>query len=277
MGAKMGAESTEKGSRLRKYNERLFAVFGTLVTAAMLFAVVVGVYGIASSFFGSMRADPGQLVTDEDAQEAAEQGLRLQAASFQMPRRLLKKRPYYVIPVGQRTLEKPEAMSNFDQFSSGSGRSYWQHTNNLIVWNQQTGQSKLVLPERLRVSKWAGFLEHREPYLMVNTQRITKGKKIKGVRIADWAFWVYDLEDDSRTKVELPGKVILEFGTLDESESAFVLVGEDRNGDGIFDRRREPTLLYRVNAEAGTLSPVVPDAIRVRIQNILDGVDDRND
>jgi hypothetical protein len=271
----MGADGKETAGKLRRYNERMFAVMGTVVAATVLFFVVAGAYETASSILRSMRDDPGQLVTDEAAQEAAEQGLRLQAASFQMPERLFEKHPYFVIPVGQHTLEEPEVMANVQQFSDGYARSYWQHTNNLIVWNEKTDQSQLVLPERLRVSRQTGYLENGKPYLLVNTQRITEGKEIKGVRIADWALWVYGLEDGSRTKIELPGKVALEFDRLYDSKLAFVLVGEDRNGDGIYDRSREPALLYRVNAAAGTLNPAVPDAIRQRIQNILDGVEEQ--
>ena len=211
------------------------------------------------------------MISDEETQDALERGLRLQAASYEMARRLFDNLPYYVIPVGQRTLEEPVKISHVALFSSGSGRSYWQHTNNLIVWNQKTGESRLVLPERLQVSRRVAYLEHGDPYLLVNTQRISEGRKVKGVRIADWALWVYGLEDGSLAKIDLPGKVVVEFGTPDESELAFALVGEDRNGDGVYDRKKEPTLLYQINAKAGTLSPAVPEAIRVRVQDILDG------
>lgn len=270
----MVEESKKTTGKLRKYNERLFAVFGTLAVAGLLFLGVVIAYQIAPGIFGLMRDDPGQLITNEEAQEAAEKGLRLQAASFQLAERLFKKEPYYVIQVGQRTLREPESSAKVNQFFSGPRHPYWQDTNNLIVWNHKTGETQLVLPERVRISGRKGYLERSEPYLLVHTQRISIDEKTEGLRISDWALWVYRLEDGSRTKIEIPGKVVRQIGTLNDSELAYALIGEDRNGDGIFDQKREPTLVYRINAEAGTLSSVVPDAIRVEVQNILDGMPD---
>ena len=53
-------------------------------------------------------------------------------------------------------------------------------------------------------------------------------------------------------------------------QSLFVTVGIDYDGNGTFEGRTEPTRLYRVDRNAGTLTPVVADSTRRRLQSILD-------
>lgn len=278
MGIVMGADGEKNTGRLRKYNERLFAVFGSL--GAVLFITLLAMLAYSEVIKPLFRSSVGSvtnLISDEETQEAAEKGLRLQAASYEMARRLFEKLPYYVIPVGQRTLEKPEVLNAFSgNLLRDSGYYYGQDTNNLIVWNRNSGTTEIVLPERRSIGSWSGYIEEEIPYLLILSERIdttldAENQRANVTQTSDLVLWVYDLESGERTKIELPGKAGLELHTLDNSRLAFVLMGEYEAGSGVFDDEREPMYLYRVNAAAGVLTPVVPDELQDRIQNILDG------
>lgn len=198
-----------------------------------------------------------------------------------MARRLFDDLPYYVIPVGQRTLRTPETIAAsdgllLDSFSSYPFKIYKRNTNNLIVWNRDSGATEIVLSERRSVGSWDAYIENGVPYLLVVSEKFDAAVDIEdqpdnAVWTSDVVLWIYALETGALTKIELPGKSGIDLHTLDDSQLAFVLMGDYEEGSGIFDDEREPMSLYRVNAEAGTLSPAVPDAIRARIQNILDG------
>lgn len=71
----MGAESTEKDGRLRKYNERLFAVFGSL--GAILFISLLAMLAYSEVIKPLLRSsyEPiAAMISDEETQDALEQG-----------------------------------------------------------------------------------------------------------------------------------------------------------------------------------------------------------
>lgn len=276
----MDTDSSDNSGRLKKYNERLFAIFGTI--GAILFSVLLAmlVYSeVIKPLLRSPYEPTGIMISDQETKEAVEKGLRLQAASYNMARRLFDDRPYYVIPVVQRTLKEPEMMRKFSG-SNGYSPSYYygEDTNNLIVWNQNSGATEIVLPERRRVGTWEAYLENGIPYLLVFSEKVETVADIEDqpanvIRTSDLVLWVYALDSGARTKIEMPNKAGVELYTLDDSKLAFVRMGDHRDEDGVYDDEKEPKLLYRVDAAAGELVPAVPDAIRARVQKILDGVE----
>jgi hypothetical protein len=282
----MGADGKETAGKLRRYNERMFAVFGSLGAILFLMLLAMLTYSeVIKPLLWSSYERTAIMLSDKETQEAVEQGLRLQEASYELPRRLFDELPYYVIPVGQRTLAEPEPLKMFGGISFQESKSYYlrdssHDTNNLIVWNRESGATEIVLPERRSVGSWVAYIENGIPYLLVLSEKIdttldAEDVQANEIRTSDVVLWVYALETGARAKIELSDKAGLELHTLDDSKLAFMLMGDYKEGSSFFDSEREPVLLYRVNARDGTLNPAVPDAIRLRIQNILDGVDEQ--
>jgi len=80
----------------------------------------------------------------------------------------------------------------------------------------------------------------------------------------------YRFETGTRRVLTDSSRHIRDLRYLARDQALFATIGIDHDGNGTFEGRTEPERLYRVDRDAGTLTPVVADSTRQRLQSILD-------
>jgi len=84
-------------------------------------------------------------------------------------------------------------------------------------------------------------------------------------------FFVYSVNQDKLLKVTEKEMSFISYEFIPETKNLILVFGHDRDANGEFDRKNEPTYVYRFDFEKEELKPVIDSVKMNEIQKNLDG------
>lgn len=271
-------------SWLKKANHVLFFVgaCATLVIGATLLVDWAG-----DAYRRWTRPPRDEVVSTSRAERLAKDEKRLNLVSTNRAELIDASRALYLVPISQKRLREPESyQATFSQMTATSSprsrnqtasdwRSYQVAQgggsyNNLVLYRRSTGKRTVLFDERVGVTEWLVVNDPTSYSLFVLLAPSDTNDDGVLQRDDRRTLLEYRLDTGERRVLTDSSRHIRRVNYRPRDQTLFVTLGVDHDGDGTFDPDTEPTRLHRVDREAGTLTPVVPDSTRTRLQSILD-------
>ena len=272
-------------TRLQKTNHVLFLV---LASVGLLLGTVVLVNRAERAYdrwFGPPR---DEILSTDRAEDLAEKDKRLNVVSTSDAELLDPSRSLYLVPISQERLREPKNIRRGETVElrqtqrprcNDASAPKWQSYrvaqeagpfNNLVLYRGSTGETTMLFNERTGVTRYLVVDDPTSYSLFVLlASSDTNGDGV--LRPDDRRSLVeYRFETGARRVLTDSSRHIRGLRYRARDQSLFVTVGIDYDGNGTFEGRTEPTRLYCVDRNAGTLTPVVADSTRRRLQSILD-------
>jgi len=274
-------------SWLKKANHVLFFI-GACV--ALLIGVTTLIDWAGAIYRRWTRPPRDEVVSTNRAERLAKKKKRLNLVSTSHAELLDASRSLYLVPIAQKRLREPESYGTqqvtlsemTDERSSRRPPETtpdWQSYqvtqgggsfNNLVLYRRSTGQRTVLFDERAGVTEWIVVNDPTSYSLFVLLAPSDTNNDGVLQRDDRRTLIEYRLDTGERRTFTDSSRAIRSLDYVPQDETLFVTLGVDHNGDGSFQHDTEPTRLYRVDREAGTLTPVVPDSTRARLQSRLD-------
>lgn len=272
-------------TRLQKTNHVLFLA---LASVGLLLGTVVLVNWAERAYDRWFAPPRDEIVSTDRAKDLAGQDKRLNVVSTSHADLLDPSRSLYLVPISQEQLREPENIRRAEAAPLQQAQrprrrdafsSKWQSYrvaegtgpfNNLVLYRGTTGETTVLFDERTGVTRYLVVDDPTSYSLFVLlAPSDTNGDGV--LRPDDRRILVeYRFKTGARRVLTDSSRHIRNLRYLARDQTLFVTVGIDHDGNGTFEGRTEPTRLYRVDRDAGALTPVVADSTRRRLQSILD-------
>ncbi|WP_430411513.1 hypothetical protein [Kordia sp.] len=273
--------------KLKKYNQKLLAVLGSI---AIVF-LVIGLIGFCSILISEYQRtsyydnqDDG-ILSEEKIEELQKENKREQVISYETPKLIDTLQQLYIIPVSQKSLEDAEIINKSNLLNmyhealilekekadirySGS---YYGNFNNIIIYNQKTGNTQKLFTERVNFSGFKTVYFDDDIFLLCNVA--TKDSYKDGViNLRDFkSLYMYSFYSKKFQQVgdsELP---IIDYQFINNSKELLIRYGIDKNTNGTYEEYREPSILKRYNFQTEKLTDIVDGKLHNELQQILEG------
>lgn len=248
-------------SKLQKYNKVIQSVAATFIVIGVLF------FGGLTLYYEFGGGVSHEITSEEQLAADRKAGIRRQKATF-TPHTLGNERDenwsWALISVGVKTLENPEGLSK--PLVPSRGRSY-RHNDaiNLILWNKNTTENRLVFIDRVDIEATHYFGDDELEYILI-VARPTDSSLSN--------LYHYSIAQNELEMIKIEDYLLTGFaGTaqINGEEVSLVSLANDQNDDGRYDNKQEITIPWRFDPETKSLKPLASPEIYDRAQSILDG------
>lgn len=262
--------------KLARYNQKLLAAIGTLALVAvaviLIITLIVWIISLSSNYSS---VDNTLQVPDSLGQD---DGKIKQLVSFQEPELVDTLNNIYIIPVTQRTLEKPMNKKDYrivkEAYSSSNDFYYsdWGigSYNNLIVYRKNEARKRALFDFRINITRYHHRIILDKFYLFIVG---TKGDTNKdGAYTNDDLdnLYIYDFENEYLKTISLEHAGFEGSNNLYETEEMILSFGMDINNNGEFDELREPIRLKHYSIPMDELTDFIPGDLQDQLQEIID-------
>lgn len=259
--------------KLARYNQKLLAVIGTLALATLSVILIISLFfWIITLSDNSSSVDNTLQVTDS---LKLSDGKINQLISFEDPELVDTLNNIYIIPVTQRTPNKPVEKENTrfskigsysNDYSYGREGSY----NNLIVYRKNEMQKQALFNYRINITRYYDRTIQGRVYLFIVGS--------KGDTNKDGAYsyddldnlYIYDIENNYLKTISLEHASYEGSDNLYETEQMVLSFGLDINNDGEYDDSREPIRLKHYSISMDELTDFIPNELHEQLQKMVD-------
>lgn len=274
--------------KIKKYNQILLAIAGTLGLLLLLGAGIIGLY---ETWSYSRDYDEGAYDTSILSEEVTDSlvtdhQVRRQIITLSNFNLLDSAASIYILPVRQKNLGEDEGVDDallglMNRSSGGYGsgknndsrRSYRGiNYNNLILFGPHLSNPMMLFDEKVSIDNYYLFNYKDTDYLLIRAAESDTNKDgvLNGYDIRK--LWLYDLAKKVFIPLKPKGNTsFINFAENVASEELILQYGEDRNGNGEFEERYEPKSYYKLDIETGEMELVVPLDMLEELQGILEG------
>ena len=271
--------------KIKKYNQKLLAVLGTIVALMALFGLISILYFVGLEIASSFR-NSGQdgILSDEKIELLQKENKRQQIISYQIPQLVDTLNLIYMIPVSQKTLNNPEGIEDDavlglldvheGSFSSGKKyrkRSYYGSYNNLLIYDAKNGNLNKLFEDRVNFEKLDTKYFDNDVFI-VFTAATSDSYKDGLINANDLKkLYIYSVNEQRLKDISLNNADVIAYKFVNESKNLLVQFGIDYNEDGKYDSSKEPKTLRLLNYKSGELSEIVSKEIHSQLQKKLEG------
>ncbi|MBL4561579.1 MAG: hypothetical protein JKX79_11420 [Labilibaculum sp.] len=270
--------------KVKKYNQKLLAVLGTIVALMALIGLISTLYFVGmdiGSSFGSKSEDG--ILSDETIELLQKENKRQQIISYQIPELVDTVNLIYMIPVSQKTLNNPENIEDNEvlglldmsggKFSSKGKyrRSYYGSYNNLLIYDAKTEKLNKLFDDRVNFEKIDTKYFEDDVFITFKASNadsykdgIINSKDLKKL-------YIYSVREQKLKDIGLNHADVIAYKFINESKNLLVQFGVDYNKDGKYDSSKEPKTLRSFNYKSGVLSEIVSKDIHSQLQKKLEG------
>lgn len=201
-----------------------------------------------------------QILTTEETKELSNQNLRKQIVSFKEPILIDTLNLVYLIPVNQKFLDKAENVEDDGVLGIMSSRkSYRNYSsfNNIGLYYDKTGKVIPILNERYLIN---GIDYHYiDNDILITFSGLDKDtNRDKKLNYEDLeTFFVYSVNKNKLSKVTEKDMTFISYEFIPETKNLIFVFGHDRDLNGKFESKNEPTYIYRFDFEKEELKPVI--------------------
>ena len=267
--------------RVKNYNQRMLAIFSTLIVIIASIGLVVLIWTIVSELLPrKVRKTENVLMSDERVEQLTQENLRQQIVSYDFPRLIDTTKLIYLIPVSIRTLEEPEPadygvlglLDTYDSRKSGISNKYSFYGTfiNLILYDNLNNKSHKITSQRMVGNNYDIV------YLVDDILIIFKGAEKDTdndgrITMNDLkSLFIYSLKEKELKVVTKENTTVLNYEVIREKNEILVLFGIDRNKDNQFIEYKEPTRVMKYSFKTGELLDVVEKSLETEIQRIIE-------
>lgn len=274
-----------KIEKIKNYNQKLLALLGTVVFMMAVIGLIFIIIGVISEFNNFFRNDnPEGILSADKIEELQKDNKRLQFISLNFPNLVDTTNLIYVIPVGQRTLDKPVEiegeilnMSN-DNFQSVLKESFGRYSeydygyfNNLIIYDHLNETTKTLFDNRLSFSLIETRYFKDEILVLLKAADIDSNKD-QIINEGDFkSLYIYSITQKKLTQVRIENHDIMKYRFVEDTKNMILSFGIDKNNDGKYDPNREPTIIKKYKYPSGQLQDIVSIETVNKLQKLLDG------
>ncbi len=268
--------------KIRNYNQLLLSIAGT---GLILFFFLGGLWTIYEEYrrykYNSNDL-PSGIIAQEETNQLLEDSTRRQIISFNQIGLIDSVSELFILPVTQENLDDLESIDEslgiINGMTSGSFnykkyRRYNDGTfNNIVLYNAKKNQSDIIFKSRTSINNYRVERINGSIYLLITGTSIdtNKDKFLNSKDLQE--LFVYSVSKEELSKIQLNE----DYSTLQilrpsKSKKLFGKFGLDRNQDGIFNLKKEPTVFKRINLEESKLLDVIQDNQVEMLQRLLEG------
>ncbi len=264
---------------LQKYNQTLLAILGTLAALGLLILIFIGLFDfISRQIRNSNRSvnDSGIVIDQNQVVDTATFEF-IQEISILEPFQLDSAKPVFIIPIGQKdqTNKRSKMLTAGLSFGSASySEDYYYSSfrglyNNFVLIDYLRNIRQPIFNSKIALTEWA--------YMKIDTSQIILFKGTdhdlnKDGRLNDDDFqslFVFNVSSKQITELKFNNQTVLEFDPLLKTNKIYVRTGKDTNKDNVYDTYSEPTDLYFYDVATNESETLVPEEIKMHIQEIL--------
>lgn len=271
--------------KLKKYNQKILAVLGTLTVAILAGFIIVMSYLLITELVTYREYDNRRdEITLEDNRDSQNNKLRDQVISFNKPQLIDTINAVFLIPVSTIDLENPE-IADFNEISdlldtnrpdyaismkSYKSKSFHGSYNNIVIYFQKTNRQLSVFNTKINISNFRDFYIADKQYILINAIGDDTNKDEK-LSIKDLSsFYCYSITDNKLNKITIEHHSLISYSILYDTEEVLLTFGFDKNKDGKFDPYREPAILKTYSVVTNEVQDLVKPQLRQKLQKLLD-------
>lgn len=271
--------------KLKKYNQRILAIFGTLLVLFLAGTIiVVGVYFIGDLIrkfqYNRQNQDVSLNIRPVETTANNDDTTKIiikQDVSFQEPQLIDSLQKIYLIPISQVNLEKPEeirAKSARSFFSRKSSKKYNYYSftgtfNNILVSNHTQKTKKFIFNKKININNFQNILVGNKHLILINATTIdsNKDKRLSTEDLNN--LYIYDIETQKLTEFSFENLSFYDYYTVFEGNEIFIRFGLDKNEDGEYAYWNEPLTMKIYNSEKNSLKDLVDKNKIEELQKII--------
>lgn len=263
---------------LKKYNQRLLAILGTLVCLGLFILIIIGLFDFISSQLRRNRPtkkDSG-IVIDQNQVIDTTMFSFSQKISILEPYQLDTAKPVFIIPIGQKdqTTKRIKVLTAGMAFSSSPVEEYYYSSfrglyNNFVLIDYLRDIRIPIFNSKIALTEWA-YMKIDETQLILF--KGTNNDINEDGRLNDNDFqslFVFNVQTLEIKELSFKNQTVREFEPLKMTTKIYVRTGIDLNQDKKFEYSKEPTDLYFYDVSTGESETLVPENIKKKIQQIL--------
>jgi hypothetical protein len=266
-------------TKLQKYNNVIFAVFGTLGIILGLF----GLFEILKQYYfenGSNNA----VISTETIEKLANKNQLRQLLDLNVPIVLDTSKGLYLFPITQKTLSQPikrneistdfyekVPVSSIKPQVTLSTKLWYGNYNNLIISENCNSKFHLIFDFRISVNRVDYLNEPSHPILVISGSTDDSNKDNVLTSEDMQILFIYDINNSRLTKLTLDNYSALEYVYVAKINKLIIRYGFDLNKDGKYDYEREPTILKSYEISSDKFESVIDSTIMDKASAILVG------
>jgi len=267
--------------KLNRYNQRLLAIIGTLALVG-LFLIIAGiVYEFVSSELRSNRQRNlrnNGVVIDQNQVIDTSAFTFTQQISILQPYQLDSTKPVFIIPIGHKNQKSKRfsiAQADGRLISSYTTTSDYYYSNfsglyNNFVLIDYTREIKMpVFKSKVAITDWAYMkIDSTQLILFKGTNKdLNEDGQLNKEDFQ--SLFILNVKTVKIRELSFENQTVREFSPLNKTSKIYVRTGRDIDKNNFFDYGTEPTDLYFYDVTTGENETLVPDSVKLIIQNIL--------
>ncbi len=217
-----------------------------------------------------------ELISENKTQELVQQNLRQQVISINEPTLLDTLRSIYIIPVGQKFLDKAENIDNGGGLGLMSSRKskgrYFSSYNNLLIYFQKDKKTVQVLNERYLINS---LIDHKiQDDIIITFYGINRDSNNDDVINQDdlKTLFVYSINEDTLYKIHLQDYDVQDYKFVPNTKDLLIRFGQDRDSNGTFEYKNEPITIKEFDYDKNKLIDILDKDLIDSLQSNLDGL-----
>jgi hypothetical protein len=239
-------------NNLKKYNQILLAVFGSLAVLGLTLLLCIGLYEMVIKWTrnNDVYNNPNDLIVN-NVSDTSNVILKTQELTFSLPILLDTIPEIYVIPVSQVSLAKPELYE--PEFSPSMGRIRNKinfprkgNFNNLIIFDGIKNERFPIFNEKINITSYQYLEISDSKYLLIigGTKDSNGDNKLNNSDLK--SFYVYNLGSRKLNTISFNDYGLISYSRLYGKDELILQYGHDKNKNGEFNSYEEPNILKRL-------------------------------
>ncbi|MCF8297057.1 MAG: hypothetical protein K9J13_05870 [Saprospiraceae bacterium] len=271
-----------KIEKLKNYNQKILAIFGTLLILIVVVVIVWSLTEYFRSFRYAYTPNESVIVSEEVAVDNFENNIRTHKISIEDFELIDTLRRLFLIPVSQTSLEMEEAIFKYSRNSGetdgllnlygGNSNFYYgqQSFNNALIYDSKDGSMIKLFDKRVSISNMYIEKKYDETFILFAViDKDTYQDKI--LDKDDYkTLCIYSTKTETIKAILNENADFKEYYFLEGKEHMIIKYGIDTNKDGTCNWD-EPTVLKRYSMKDDKLEPLVSNDLYNELQDLLDG------
>ncbi|WP_431125682.1 hypothetical protein [Flagellimonas flava] len=268
--------------KIEKYNQRLLAILGTVGVIFLIIALIafVSMWALELGRYSDDDINTG-ILSQEKIEQLQQENKREQVISYETPRLIDTLNSVYIIPVSHKTLGEPEdideslnALSSevmLEKVDLRYTNYFYGAFNNLIIYKPALNEFKKLFNKRVNFNEIQ--TEYFEDDVLLFLSVSEKDTFKDGViNLKDYkTLYIYSMGSGELKKVAIEGTDVFHFKVLNTGKDIAIRFGIDKNKDGKYEERNEPTIIKKYDFETGKLVDIVDEKVDAELQRTLEG------
>ena len=257
-------------SRIKKYNQVLFSIIGTIVLALLLVAGVKTLIDL----FDVRTYDNNALVVREELDSLKELNIRNQIISIEGIHLFDTASKTYLIPVYHKQLADPSSRDDkvfgLMDMNLSSGYEYYGYGNynNLILHNFSNSETRVLLDKRMNIDRYNIFKSKRRTLIVFTGWDLDTNNDGKLGEQDFKQVYIYDHSTSEVNQIKNSDYRVLEYEYLKSVDELIFKVTEIKN-DSV-EQEDQAEFLVSYSFEENNLMPLVDLPTLNKLQEIID-------